>query len=106
MSQAQLGKVSSPQPNRITSYGGAAKILHEWTDLTVPEWYKERAEGLIAKLGEERPDSKVFNAILATGQIEEKVIGHVHFIASRTKETDSLQLATDIVRIPLQLSKS
>jgi hypothetical protein len=70
----------------------------EWTDLTVPEWYKERAEGLIAKLGEERPDSKVFNAILATGQIEEKVIGHVHFIASRTKETDSLQLAADIVQ--------
>ncbi len=68
----------------------------EWIELSIPDWFRERAEALIAKLGEDHPDSKAFRKILTTGHVEEKDIEFVDFIASKTPNWESIQLAADI----------
>jgi hypothetical protein len=68
----------------------------DWPELTIPDWFRERAEALIAKLGEDHPDSKVFRQILTAGRIEEKAVEHLDFIAGKTQHDETIQLAIDI----------
>jgi hypothetical protein len=68
----------------------------EWPELRIPEWFPERAEALIAQMGEERPESRAFRQILTAGHIEEKAIDYVDFIAGKTENLDAIQLAIDI----------
>jgi hypothetical protein len=69
----------------------------DWpTELTIPDWFKERAEALIGQLGEEHPDAKAFRTILSNGHIDERGIDYVDFIASKTENPESRQLAIDI----------
>lgn len=68
----------------------------EWPELSIPDWFRERAEALIGKLGEDHPDFKVFRQILSTGKIEEKAVDHLDFIAGKTEQAETIQLAVDI----------
>jgi hypothetical protein len=69
----------------------------EWpAELTLPDWFKERAEALIGQLGEDHPDSKAFRSVLTSGQIDEKSIDHMDFIAAKTTNPDSRALAVDL----------
>lgn len=69
----------------------------EWpAELTIPDWFKERAEALIGQLGEDHPDSKAFKVILTNGHIDERNVDYVDYIAAKTDNQDSRQLAIDI----------
>jgi hypothetical protein len=80
-----------------TKLQSCMKGPQEWpAELAVPDWFKERAEALIGQLGEDHPDSKAFRNILSTGHIDERSVDYVDFIASKTDNPDSRQLAIDI----------
>lgn len=68
----------------------------EWPELAIPDWFRERAEALIAQLGEDCPESKAFRQILTAGHIEEKALDYVDFVGSRTSNWESIQLAVDL----------
>jgi hypothetical protein len=68
----------------------------DWQEVIVPDWFRERAEALIAQLGEDHPDSKVFRGILSTDKISEKAVDHLEFIAGKTSVGESIQLAIDL----------
>lgn len=68
----------------------------EWPELAIPDWFRERVEALIAQLGEDHPDSKAFGGVLTTGHIEAKGVDHLDFIAGKSQNADSIQLALDI----------
>lgn len=68
----------------------------DWPELSIPEWFRERAEALIAALGEDHPDSTVFRQILSAGIIEEKAVDHLDFIAGKTQNEETIKLAIDV----------
>jgi hypothetical protein len=79
-----------------TKLQSCMKGPQEWPEITIPDWYRERAEALIAKLGEDHPDSKAFKNILTVGHVEEKAVDYLEFITANTKDEDSIQLAIDL----------
>ncbi len=83
--------------NMATKLQSCMKGPMDWpAELTIPDWFKERAEALIAQLGEEHPDSKAFRSILTNGHIDERGVDYVDYIAAMTDIPDSRQLAIDI----------
>jgi len=80
-----------------TKLQSCMKGPQDWpAELTIPDWFKERAETLIGQLGEEHPDSKAFRTILTNGHIDERGVDYVDYIASKTENADSMQLAIDL----------
>lgn len=80
-----------------TNLQSCMKGPQDWpAELTIPDWFKERAEALIGQLGEEHPDSKAFRNILTNGHIDERSVDYVDYIAAKTDIPDSRQLAIDI----------
>jgi hypothetical protein len=93
LEQSTRGEVT----NMATKLQSCMKGPMEWpTDLTVPDWFTERAVALIGQLGEEHPDSKAFRSILTNGHIDERSVDYVDYIASKTENPESRQLAIDI----------
>lgn len=80
-----------------TKLQSCMKGPQDWpAEITVPDWYRERAEAVIARLGEAHPDAKAFKSVLDAGHLDEKTVDYIDFIAANTKESDSIQLAIDI----------
>lgn len=80
-----------------TKLQSCMKGPQDWpAELTIPDWFRERAEALIAQLGEDHPDSKAFRSVLTTGHIDEKSVDYVDFISGKSQNDQSIQLAIDL----------
>ncbi|WP_348760049.1 hypothetical protein [Candidatus Methylocalor cossyra] len=68
----------------------------EWAEISVPEWFRERAAALIAQLGDDHPDVQLFKDLLAAGRIEQEAVQRAGDLAGTTKNPDVFLLAVDI----------
>ena len=68
----------------------------EWAEISLPDWFKERAEALIAQLGDDHPEVRVFKDILAAGRIEQEAAIRADELAGTTQNPDVFLLAIDI----------
>ncbi|MBP1150578.1 hypothetical protein [Methylocaldum sp. RMAD-M] len=68
----------------------------EWAEIGIPDWFKGRAEALIAQLGDDHPDVQVFKDILAAGRIGQEAVMRADKLAGTTKNADVFLLAVDI----------
>ncbi|BBA36183.1 uncharacterized protein sS8_4253 [Methylocaldum marinum] len=68
----------------------------EWAEVSIPDWFKERAEALIGQLGDDNPDAQVFKDILVAGRIELEAVMRADELAGTTQNPDVFLLAIDI----------
>jgi hypothetical protein len=91
------GKKSKTGEYAMTSLLKSCQRGPDWPEeLSIPDWFRERAEALIGKLGEDHPDSKAFRQILTTGRIEEKAVDYLDFVSGKTNNEETILLAIDI----------
>lgn len=68
----------------------------DWPAVSVPDWFKERANAVIAELGEESEDVQLFKEILADGHISQNALEKADKLASTTKNQECFLLAIEI----------
>lgn len=67
-----------------------------WPVISLPDWFAERAAPVIAALGEDHPESKLFRKILAAGKIEESDVDEMDEIMYKLGNPDAFMLAADL----------
>lgn len=68
----------------------------EWVEVSVPEWFKERAETVIKTLGDDHAEVQLFKEILAAGTVSENAAERADALAGTTQSSDVFLLAIDI----------
>jgi hypothetical protein len=68
----------------------------EWPEVSLPDWFKERATALIAALGPDKGESKLFQAILDANSFKLEMVQPLDDLIGFSQNTDAVQLATDI----------
>lgn len=68
----------------------------EWVEISIPDWFKERAETIIKALGDDQADVLLFKEILAAGKVTEDAAVRADALARATQNSDVFLLAIDI----------
>lgn len=67
-----------------------------WPDIALPDWVAERAQPIVAKLGEDHAASRLFTNILSSGKIEEGAVDQLDDVMYHLGDPDAFMLAADI----------
>ncbi len=70
----------------------------DWPELSIPDWYKERAAPIIERLGADHPESKALQKILDAGKIEEAAVDELDDLANKSGNVPFIMLAVDTVQ--------
>ena len=67
-----------------------------WPEASLPDWFIERTDSVIAALGEDHDLSKLFRKIVSTGKIEEADVDAIDDLMYKLGNPDAFVLCADI----------
>ena len=68
----------------------------EWAVISVPDWFKERNQALVERLGADNPEIALFAEIVNAGLIEEDAVIKLDQLAGATQDSEIFLLAVDL----------